>query len=167
MARLDKVVTHINEQFSPSITWDDAIRLKQQWDGPFIIKGIQSVQDAILAADMGASGIVLSNHGGRQLDGAVSALDILPEVAAEVGDKTEIYMDGGITRGSDILKAIALGARGCLIGRAYLYGLAAGGEKGVEKCIDILRDEMIRDMQLLGCRHLGELNADLIRDLGV
>ena len=165
-ARLDKVVTDINEQFNASVTWDDAARLQQQWGGSFIIKGIQSVEDAVLAAKMGATGIVLSNHGGRQLDGAVTALDILPEVVAEVGGKTEIYMDGGIRRGSDILKAVALGANACLIGRPYLYGLAAGGQAGVEKCLAILREEMIRDMQLMGCKSLAELTPDLVRHTG-
>ncbi|MDX1696104.1 MAG: alpha-hydroxy acid oxidase, partial [Ketobacteraceae bacterium] len=165
-ARLDKVVTDINEQFSAAITWEDAARLQEQWQGPFIIKGIQSVADAVLAAEMGATGIVLSNHGGRQLDGAVTALELLPEVVAEIGGKTEIYIDGGIRRGTDILKAIALGANACWIGRAYLYGLAAGGQQGVEKCIEILKEEMIRDMKLMGCKSLAELTPDHIRHTG-
>ncbi len=162
-AQLDKVVTNINDQFNASVTWKDAARLQQQWGGPFIIKGIQSVEDAVLAAKMGATGIVLSNHGGRQLDGAVTALEILPEVVAEVGGKTEVYMDGGIRRGSDILKAIALGANACLIGRPYLYGLAAGGQAGVDKCLTLLKEEMIRDMQLMGCKSLAELTPDFVR----
>lgn len=162
-AQLDKVVTDINEQFSAAVTWEDARKLKAQWGGPFIIKGIQSVADAVAATEMGATGIVLSNHGGRQLDGAITAMDLLPEVVGEVGDKTEVYMDGGIRRGSDIVKAIALGARACLIGRPYLYGLAAGGQAGVEACLTILQQEMVRVMQLLGCKSLTELNSDYVK----
>lgn len=161
-AQLEKVVTDINAQFDPAVSWDDARALQQQWGGPFIIKGIQSVADAILAADMGASGIVLSNHGGRQLDGAPAALDILPEVAAAVGTRTEVYVDGGIRRGSDVIKAVALGARACLIGRPYLYGLAAGGEAGVRLSLQILRDEMQRVMQLIGCTRIDELTPDYV-----
>lgn len=164
-AQLDKVVTDINAQFNASVDWDAAKRLQTQWDGPFIIKGIQSVADAELAAEMGATGIVLSNHGGRQLDGAPTALDILPEVAQRVGKRTEIYIDGGIRRGSDVIKALALGARACLLGRAYLYGLAAGGEAGVHRALTILEEEMIRVMQLIGCRSVAELTPEMVERL--
>lgn len=164
-ARLDRAVTHINNQFSPAVTWDDVRAVQQQWGGPFIIKGIQSVADAIRAADSGATGILLSNHGGRQLDGAPAALDLLPDVVAAVGGRTEVYLDGGIRRGSDIIKAIALGARACFIGRAYLYGLAAGGEAGVTLSLQILREEMVRVMQLIGCTHLSELTPECVRQI--
>lgn len=164
-AQLDKVVTDINAQFNASVDWESAKGLQADWGGPFIIKGIQSVADAVLAAEMGATGIVLSNHGGRQLDGAPTALDILPDVVKQVGGRTEIYIDGGIRRGSDIIKALALGARACLLGRAYLYGLAAGGEAGVERALTILEDEMIRVMQLIGCRSLDELTPEAVERL--
>ncbi|MCB9187288.1 MAG: alpha-hydroxy-acid oxidizing protein [Flavobacteriales bacterium] len=158
-----KVVDTVNAQFRADVTWNDATEMMQQWNGKFMLKGIQCVEDAVRAADLGVSGIILSNHGGRQLDGAPAAMDILPEVVAAVGDKVEIFVDGGITRGSDIIKAIALGAKGCLIGRAYLYGLAAGGEQGVTRVYDILKDEMERTMKLIGCCSLKDLNASYVR----
>ncbi len=158
-----KVVDTVNAQFRSDVTWNDATEMMQQWNGKFMLKGIQCVEDAVKAAELGVSGIILSNHGGRQLDGAPAAMDILPEVVAAVGDKVEVFVDGGITRGSDIIKAIALGAKGCLIGRAYLYGLAAGGEQGVTRVYDILKDEMERTMKLIGCRSIGELNSSFVR----
>lgn len=158
-----KVVDTVNQQFSPSVTWEDAHELQQMWGGKFMLKGIQSVQDAVRAADMGATGIILSNHGGRQLDGAPAALDILPDVVNAVGHHSEVFIDGGIQRGADIIKAIALGAKGVLIGRAYLYGLAAGGQAGVTRTFDILTDEMTRVMQLLGCQSLAELGPEHVK----
>ncbi len=158
-----KVAETINRQFSPSVDWDDAKEIMHQWGGKFMLKGIQCAEDAVLAAEMGASGIILSNHGGRQLDGAPSALDILPEVVAAVGPDTEVIVDGGIQRGSDVIKAVALGAKAVLIGRAYLYGLAAGGEAGVTRTFDILRDEMTRVMQLIGCTSIRDLDDSYVR----
>lgn len=158
-----KVVDTVNAQFRADVTWDDAKEMMQQWNGKFMLKGIQCKEDAIKAAELGVSGIILSNHGGRQLDGAPSGLDILPEVVEAVGNKVEVFVDGGITRGSDIIKAVALGAKGCLIGRAYLYGLAAGGEAGVTRVYDILKDEMERTMKLIGCRSVSELDASYVR----
>ncbi len=158
-----KVVDTVNAQFRSDVTWEDAAEMMQQWNGKFMLKGIQCVDDAVKAAELGASGIILSNHGGRQLDGAPAGLDILPEVVEAVGGKVEVFVDGGITRGSDIVKAIALGAKGCLIGRAYLYGLAAGGEAGVSRVFEILKDEMYRTMQLIGCRSIKELDASYVR----
>ena len=158
-----KVVDTVNDQFSASVSWEEAKELQQNWGGKFMLKGIQSVEDAVLAAEMGASGIILSNHGGRQLDGAPSGMDILPEVIQAVGSSTEVIIDGGIQRGSDVIKAIALGAKGVLIGRAYLYGVAAGGEAGVTKAYDILRDEMTRVMQLIGCSSLSELGPHHVK----
>ncbi|MDA9120802.1 alpha-hydroxy-acid oxidizing protein [Flavobacteriales bacterium] len=158
-----KVVDSVNQQFSASVTWEDAKELQKLWGGKFMLKGIQSVEDAVLAAEMGATGIILSNHGGRQLDGAPAGLDLLPDVVKAVGSDIEVIVDGGITRGSDVIKAIALGAKSVLIGRAYLYGLAAGGEAGVTKTYDILRDEMTRVMQLIGCSSLSELGEQHVK----
>ena len=158
-----KVIDNVNEQFRSSVTWDDAAAMRKQWNGYFMLKGIQSVADAVKAADIGATGIIISNHGGRQLDGAPATLDLLPEVVNAVGDKMEVMIDGGIMRGADVVKAIALGAKAVLVGRAYLYGLAAGGEKGVRRSFEILKDEIIRVMRLIGCTSLRELDNSYIR----
>jgi len=162
-ALADKVLEKVNEQFDASVTWEDARELMKAWGGKFILKGIQCKEDAILAAEMGASGIVISNHGGRQLDGAAATLDLLPEIVEAVGNDIEVMIDGGITRGSDVIKALALGAKACLVGRAYMYGLGAGGEKGVTRCYDILREEMVRVMQLIGCSDVRELGPQYLR----
>ena len=162
-AKALKVIDEVNEQFSASVNWHDAIEIKKLWNGSFILKGIQSVEDAIKAAEIGATGIILSNHGGRQLDGAPAPLDLLPEVVKAVGGDIDIMIDGGITRGSEVVKAIALGAKCVLIGRAYLYGLAAGGEAGVSRIFDILKDEIIRVMQLIGCNSLEELDSSYVK----
>lgn len=158
-----KVVDTVNAQFRADVSWKDAEEMMQQWNGKFVLKGIQCVDDAVKAAELGVSGIILSNHGGRQLDGAPAAMDILPEVIAAVGPDVEVFVDGGITRGSDIIKAVALGAKGCLIGRAYLYGLAAGGEAGVTRVYGILKDEMERVMKLIGCSSIAELDSSYVR----
>lgn len=158
-----KVVDTVNQQFSASVTWKDAQELQQLWGGKFMLKGIQSVEDAVLAAEMGATGIILSNHGGRQLDGAPAGLDLLPQVVKAVGSDVEVIVDGGIQRGSDVIKAIALGAKSVLIGRAYLYGLAAGGEAGVTRTFDILHDEMTRVMQLIGCSSIEDLGPQHVQ----
>lgn len=158
-----KVIDTVNEQFSPAVTWQDAREIQQRWDGRFLLKGIQSVADAVRAAEMGVHGIILSNHGGRQLDGAPAPLDLLPEVVQAVGTDVEVWIDGGIHRGSDVIKAIALGARAVMIGRAYLYGLAAGGEAGVARAYAILREEMERVLKLLGCPRLADLDPSFVR----
>lgn len=158
-----KAIDTVNAQFRADVDWDDVKALQQAWGGKFMLKGIQSVEDAKLAKEVGVSGIILSNHGGRQLDGAPSGLDMLPDVIKAVGTDIEVLVDGGITRGSDIIKAMALGASGCLIGRAYLYGLAAGGEQGVSRVYEILADEMTRVMQLIGCKSISELNSTYVR----
>ncbi|MCP4457736.1 MAG: alpha-hydroxy-acid oxidizing protein [Cytophagales bacterium] len=165
-AQTAKVISEVNGQFSASVTWEDAAAMMKSWGGKFMLKGIQGVEDAMKAAEMGASGIVLSNHGGRQLDGAPAAMDILPDVVAAVGGRLEIIIDGGIRRGSDVIKALALGAKGCLIGRPYLYGLAAGGELGVLKAYEILKDEMIRVMKLIGCTSIKDLDESFVRRRG-
>jgi L-lactate dehydrogenase (cytochrome) len=157
-----KVIDSIHQQFDPAISWEDARRLRDKWQGAFLLKGIQCVDDARRAVDIGASGIVLSNHGGRQLDGAPSAMDILPQVYAAVGNDLEIIVDGGIRRGSDIIKAIALGAKACMIGRPYLYGLSAGGEAGVSRSLEILRTEMELVMKFIGCESIDKLDASYV-----
>lgn len=158
-----KVIDDVNNQFNPSVDWDDALQLMELWGGNFMLKGIQCVEDAKLAVELGATGIIISNHGGRQLDGAPATLDLLPEIVKAVGHKIEVIVDGGITRGSDVVKALALGAKAVLIGRAYLYGLAAGGEQGVDLAYAILKDEMIRVMQLIGCTSVEDLDSSYLK----
>ena len=130
-------------QFDPSLSWDDVREIRKQWGGKIIIKGILDVEDARKAVNVGADAVVVSNHGGRQLDGALSSITALPAIVDAIGDKCEVWMDGGIRTGQDILRAVALGAKGTLIGRAYLYGLGAGGEAGVAKVLEILHLSLI------------------------
>jgi len=144
------------------VTWSDFTWIRDAWRGPMLIKGVHTSDDARRAVDAGADGIVVSNHGGRQLDGVAATLRMLPEVLDAVGARTEVLLDGGIRRGSDIVKALCLGARAVLIGRAYAYGLAAGGHPGVARVIDILRTDMIRTMKLLGCASVKDLNQDFV-----
>ena len=158
------LVQYLNTQLDPGVKWDDAAWMIEQWDGPFAIKGIASVADAVRAADIGASAVILSNHGGRQLDSAPSPISLLAEVVDAVGDRCEVIVDGGVRRGTDVLKALALGATACMIGRAYLFGLGAGGQHGVTRALDLLRAEIIRDMALLGCTSVAEISAEHIRE---
>ena len=151
------------DQLDKSFTWDDAAALREEWGGPFVIKGITSARDALRAAEIGASGVVVSNHGGRQLDHAPPAIEVLPEIIDAVGDRVEVLVDSGFQRGTQMIKALALGAKACLIGKAYLYGLAAGGEAGVARCIEILRGELVRDMTLMGLRSIDQITADCLR----
>ncbi len=153
----------INRVFDPTITVADLAWIREAWTGPIVIKGIQTVDDARTAIDAGADAIVISNHGGRQLDRAPVPLEQLPRTVAEVGDRAEVYIDGGILSGADIVAAVAMGARACLVGRAYLYGLMAGGERGVERAGDLLRKEFIRTMQLLGVNRVSDLSPDRVR----
>ena len=152
----------ISAQFDQSVTWDDIEWLRNNWNGSIILKGIQTVADAKLAAEHDLDAIALSNHGGRQLDGSPAPITLVRPVAEAVGGQIEIICDGGIRRGSDIVKAIALGATACTIGRAYLYGLAAAGERGVDHVIAMLQTDMIRTMALIGASSLSELNPELI-----
>ena len=152
----------MNEQFDPTLSWEDVAWMRSLWDGPVLVKGIQSVADAVIGRDEGLDGIVLSNHGGRQLDGAPGIIDLVQPVADAVGGDLDIVCDGGIRRGSDIVKALALGATSCMIGRAYLYGLAAAGEEGVDWVIEHLHTGMKRDMALCGAAGVSELTPDLI-----
>jgi L-lactate dehydrogenase (cytochrome) len=141
------------------VTWDDFRWLREAWPGPIVVKGVLTAEDARRAVDAGAAAIVVSNHGGRQLDCVAASLRALPEVAAAVQGQVEVLMDGGIRRGSDIVKAICLGARAVLIGRAYAYGLAAAGKPGVTRCLQILRDDVERTLRLLGCPSVAALSA--------
>lgn len=154
---------YLGEQGSASLTWQEAGRMVERWGGPFAVKGILSAEDARRAADIGATAVIVSNHGGRQLDGAVSPIDVLPEIVAAVGDRVEVILDGGIRRGAQVLKALACGAKACCIGRAYLFGLAAGGEAGVGRAFEILRTELVRAMQLSGCTDVRQVDRDLVR----
>jgi len=153
---------YINTQFDPGLSWDDVDWLRSVWDGPVLIKGIQTVDDARIAADAGVDAIVLSNHGGRQLDGAPATLPLVAPVADAVGGRTEIICDGGVRRGSDILKAVALGATACMAGRAYLYGLGAAGERGVDRVLEWFRADLARTMSLVGAASVADLNRSLV-----
>ena len=154
---------YIGSQFDPGLSWRDIEWFQAQWSGPIVLKGIQSVEDAQLAARAGIPAIAVSNHGGRQLDGAPPPLELIAPVADAVGDRVEIICDGGVRRGSDIVKAVALGARACMAGRAYLYGLAAGGERGVDWVIDHLREGVERTLVLTGSANLKDLSPDRVR----
>ena len=153
---------YINTQFDPGLNWADVDWLRSVWDGPIILKGVQTVEDAVLAADAGVDAIALSNHGGRQLDGAPAAFDLVAPVADVVGGRTEIICDGGVRRGSDILKAVAAGATAAMAGRAYLYGLGAAGERGVDRVLDWFRADLIRTMSLVGARRIADLDRTLL-----
>jgi L-lactate dehydrogenase (cytochrome)/(S)-mandelate dehydrogenase len=142
----------------PELDWTDFAWMREQWSGPLFIKGVLDADDAARAVDLGADGIVVSNHGGRQLDGAVASLDALPAIARRVGGQAEILLDGGIRRGSDIVKSLCLGAKAVCIGRPYVYGLAARGPAGVEHVLQILREEMSRAMTLMGVDRLQDLD---------
>jgi len=139
------------------VTWENLEWIREAWTGPIVIKGIHTAEDARRAVDEGADALVVSNHGGRQLDRVAPSLQMLPEVVAAVGDRIEVLFDGGIRRGSDIIKALCLGARAVLVGRAYAYGLGAAGEAGVARAIEILRADLVRTLKLLGCASVGEL----------
>jgi L-lactate dehydrogenase (cytochrome) len=150
------------EQFDPALSWDDVARIKDRWGGKLILKGILDPEDAELAARTGADALIVSNHGGRQLDGAVSSIAALPGIVEQVGGRMEVLMDGGIRSGQDVIKAVALGARGVLIGRAFLYGLGAMGEDGVTRCLDIIRKELDITMALCGLRDIQQVDANIL-----
>jgi L-lactate dehydrogenase (cytochrome) len=153
----------INRVFDPTITVADLAWVRDAWDGPLVIKGIQTVEDARAVIDAGADAIVVSNHGGRQLDRSPTPLEQLPPIAAAVGDRAEVYIDGGVLSGADVVAGVAMGARAVLVGRAYLYGLMAGGERGVARAGEIVRTEAVRTMQLLGVREVGDLDSNRVR----
>ena len=157
---------YINEQFDPSLAWSDLEWIREAWPGPIVLKGVQRVEDAVTAADVGVAAVALSNHGGRQLDGAPPPAELIRPVTDAVGDRLEVICDGGVRRGSDIVKALALGARAVMVGRAYLYGLGAGGERGVDHVLGLLDSGARRTMALAGCRTVDEIGADLVRFRG-
>lgn len=157
------LMDYINSQFDRSVTWDDVAWLVEQWGGPFAIKGLLSPDDAKRAVDIGASAVMISNHGGRQLDGAAAPIDCVAPMREAVGDKLELIVDGGVRRGTHVLKALALGANACSFGRPYLYALAAGGEAGVARALTLIRDEIARSAALAGARSLAELRPDCVR----
>ena len=150
------------EQFDPTLNWDDVKRIKDRWGGKLILKGILDPIDAELAAQTGADAIVVSNHGGRQLDGAMSSIAALPAIARAAGGRIEVLMDGGIRSGQDVIKALALGAKGVFIGRAYVYGLGAMGEAGVARALEIIRKELDVTMALCGLRDVRQVNTDIL-----
>jgi L-lactate dehydrogenase (cytochrome) len=157
-----KLSDYINTQFDPGLSWADVRWLRTVWEGPIVLKGIQTVDDARLAAEMGVEAIVLSNHGGRQLDGAPATLSLVAPVVDAVGDTTEVICDGGVRRGSDIVKAVAAGATAAMAGRAYLYGLGAAGERGVDHVLQWFEADMVRTMSLVGATTISDLNRSLL-----
>ena len=156
------VMGYINEQFDPSMNWKDAEYCVKKWKKPFALKGVMSVEDAKKAIDIGASAIMISNHGGRQLDGSRAPFDQLTEIVDAVGDNIEVILDGGIRRGTHVLKALALGAKACSFGKGYLFALGAGGQNGIESMLQIMKAEIKRDMTLMGCRSVKELNRSKV-----
>ena len=155
---------YMDTQFDAGLTWDDVAWLRSVWDGPVILKGIQSVADARIAADEGLDAIALSNHGGRQLDASPAIIDLVAPVADAVGGRLEIYCDGGVRRGSDVVKAVALGANACMIGRAHLYALAAGGEAGVRQLLEFFQNGVEQTMALAGVGSIDELEPALVSE---
>jgi L-lactate dehydrogenase (cytochrome) len=153
----------VDQLFDPTMTLDDLDWLRSSWNGPLVVKGIQTVEDARRVVDAGADAVVVSNHGGRQLDRSPVPLRVLPDVVAAVGSQAEVWVDTGIMTGADVVASIALGARTALVGRAYLYGLMAGGERGVDRAAEILSTEVRRTMQLLGVRSLNELGPQHVQ----
>jgi L-lactate dehydrogenase (cytochrome) len=147
---------------STVVTWDDFRWIRDAWKGPVVVKGVHTGDDARRAIDAGADAMVVSNHGGRQLDGVPASLRALPEVIAAVNGRIEVLMDGGVRRGSDIVKALCLGARAVLVGRAYAWGLGAAGGPGVDRAIEILHDDIVRTLHLLGCPSVANLDASYI-----
>ena len=154
---------YINSQFDPGLSWHDVEWLRSVWSGPIVLKGIQTTEDAVIAADEGVDAIAISNHGGRQLDAAPAIVELLPNAADAVADRLEIICDGGVRRGSDIVKAVALGARAVMAGRAYLYGLGAGGERGVDHVLGMLADDVARTMALIGCNDIASIGPEHVR----
>jgi L-lactate dehydrogenase (cytochrome) len=158
------ITQFIDKQWDLSVSWQDVEWLKTEWGGPVLLKGLLSPDDAAKAVDAGVDGVIVSNHGGRQLDGAISAIAALPAVTKAVAGRVPVILDGGVRRGADAIKAIALGATACMIGRPWLYGLAAGGEAGVDRALTILHDEIDLALGLLGCTSLSEVDRSVLVD---
>jgi len=159
---LDAYKAFIDAQFDPTVTWQDIAWLRKVWQGKILIKGVLEADDARAAVDTGADGVVVSNHGGRQLDGVASSISKLAAVAAAVGNHAEVYLDGGVRSGIDVVKAVALGARGVLIGRPWVYAIAARGEAGLVDLLDLIQREIATAMALMGVKHIGEIDAGLV-----
>jgi L-lactate dehydrogenase (cytochrome) len=162
VADLKSLSAWTHEQFDPTLSWDDVKWIKERWGGKLILKGILDPEDAEKAARSGADALIVSNHGGRQLDGAKSSISALPAIASAVGDRIEVLMDGGVRSGQDVIKALALGAKGVFIGRAFLYGLGAMGEAGVAACLDIIRQELDITMALCGLRDIRDVGRNIL-----
>ena len=156
------VINYMNTQFETKMNWSDAEYCVKKWGGPFALKGVMSVEDAKKAIDIGCTAIIISNHGGRQLDGSRTPFDQLAEIVDTVGDKIEVILDGGIKRGTHVLKALALGAKACSFGKPYLFALGAGGQQGVEELLGKMKAEINRDMILMGCKSIKDLNRSKI-----
>ena len=161
---LSSLSTWTAEQFDPQLSWKDVAWIKERWGGKLILKGVLDVEDAKMAAETGADALIVSNHGGRQLDGAPSSISMLPKIVEAVGDHIEVHMDGGIRSGQDVLKAMALGAKGTFIGRPFLYGLGAGGRDGVKLALDIIRKELDTTLALCGKRVISEATREIIAE---
>jgi L-lactate dehydrogenase (cytochrome) len=151
-----------SQQFDPALSWADVEWIKKRWGGKLIIKGIMDPEDARLAVDSGADALIVSNHGGRQLDGAQSSIGALPAIVDAVGSRIEVHMDGGIRSGQDVIRALALGAKGVYIGRPFLYGLGAMGEAGVTKCLEIIRNELDLTMAFCGLRDVRQVDRNIL-----
>ena len=156
------VIEYVNEQYDPEMNWQDAEYCIKKWNGPFALKGVMSVEDAKKAIDIGCTAIMISNHGGRQLDGSRSPFDQVKAISDAVGDKLEIILDGGVRRGTHVLKALAAGATACSFGKAFLFSLGAGGQKGVERLLEYMQKEIRRNMILMGCKSVKDLDASKI-----
>ena len=154
---------YFTEMLDPAMRWGDVARMVEEWNGQFCLKGVMSAGDARRAADIGCTGIIVSNHGGRQLDGSRASFDQLAEIVDAVGERIDVLMDGGVQRGTHVLKALSLGAKAVGLGRYYLFALAAAGQAGVERALGLMREEIERDMRLMGCGSIGELSPDNLR----
>ena len=154
---------YFTDMLDPSLSWQDVAQMVEEWNGQFCLKGVMSVEDAKRAVEIGCTGIVLSNHGGRQLDGSRTAFEQLAEVVDAVGDRIDVLMDGGVRRGSHVLKALSLGAKAVGLGRYYLFPLAVAGQAGVEHALELMRTELVRDMKLMGCTSIDQLSRDNLR----
>ena len=159
---MTSLMSWTNEQFDPKLDWSKIARIRDQWGGKLILKGILDADDARIAADFGADALIVSNHGGRQLDGALSAIRMLPAITRAVGDKIEVHMDSGIRSGQDVLKALALGAKSTYIGRSFVHGLGAMGQAGVTKALEVIRQELDISMALTGVRNIGQISRDQV-----
>jgi L-lactate dehydrogenase (cytochrome) len=162
MAGVNSLAEWVSMQFDPTLNWNDIAWIRERWNGPIVIKGVLDAEDARKALEAGATAIVVSNHGGRQLDGAPSTISMLPRIAQDVGSNAEVLFDGGIRSGQDVLRALALGARACLLGRAYIYGLGAAGGAGVTRAIRIIRNELETSMALTGTTSVRGVTSDVV-----